>query len=232
MANSAAQKKQMSGNNLVIIMVLISLIVIGVTALSVKFLITSIILDSHVLKAKLSADATVKQDVTNAPQLINSYNALGTGTQTLNDALPTSVDFPSLVIEMENMAGTAGVSLLGVTTSENTVTASPASSSSSGSAVSTGPSASAGTPGTTAATSLSGGSSTVAPPQPFTFTVSYTGSFDATTRFVAALESSVRPMEVTGVTLNGSGSALNATLNVTTWYSAPAQLPFGTESVK
>jgi hypothetical protein len=230
-ASSANQKKQMSSNNLVIMMVLISLIVIGVTALAVKFLVTSIILDSHVLKDKLTADSTVKQDVNNAPQLINSFNALGTEAQSLNDALPTSVDYPSLVIEMENMAGSAGVTLTGVTTTENTVTASSAASSGSGPTVSTGPSASAGTPGT-ASTTATGGSSSVNAPQQFTFTITYNGSFDATTRLVGELESSARPMEVTGVTLNGTGSALNGSVNVTTWYTSPAQLPFGTETVK
>jgi hypothetical protein len=229
-ADNKTDKKQMSSNNLIIVMVLVSLLVLGIAVVASKVLIGGIVLDSRVLKVKMATDNTLKQDVTAAPELINSFNALGNEATELNDALPAGVDYPSLIVELENMANTAGVTLTSVDNSEPSLTASPGAGGATSTASDTSGSAAVGS--TTGSASGVSGSGTGSGPQQFQFSISTTSTYDQIQKLLTEIESSVRPMEVTGTTLNGAGSALQGTIDVTTWYEPPATLPFGTETVK
>src|SRR4029077_13044200 len=108
----AANKQQMSNSNLLIVMILVTLLVVGVTTFAVKFLWGAITLDNRVLNEKNVADKQLTEDVENAPKLINDYNSLGADATTLADALPSSSDFPSLIVTLENLTNSAGVQLL------------------------------------------------------------------------------------------------------------------------
>jgi len=211
------QGQQLSNNNLIIVMVLITLLVLGVTAYVAKTLIADISLNATVIGLKSKADSQVKQDVTAAPNLVDSFNNLGASANVLSDALPGTADFPSLIVEMENIANDAGVSL-------KTVNPQAAG----------GIGTQAAAPVASAAASTATSSSSVAAPIPqaFPFSIEVNGSYASMLKVFSDLEVSARPMRVTGVQLSGSGSSMSAQIYINTYYQSAATLPFGTEAVK
>jgi hypothetical protein len=209
---------KMSNNNLMIIMMLITFLVLGASVLVGKSLVTGILYESKVLKAKNTADKNVKEDVKTAPNLMSAYSALGTQSSLITDALPNTSDYPGLLIILENMTNDAGVKLKSVTPLLASATA-----------VVTTPTAGA-TTGTGAA---SGTDATQAPtPQPYDFTVQVDGRYDTVLKMLDHLQKSARPMRMTSMTLSGSGGALSAQMDVETYYQSKAELPFGEETIK
>ncbi len=214
------QDKQLSNNNLIIIMVLVTLLVLGVSALIGKTLIGDISLNAKVIGLKNKAYSQVKQDVTAAPNLVTSFNNLGASANVLADALPNTADFPTLIVEMENIANDAGVKL---------TTVGPLAGGTAGVGGTAPVTTSNGAAPTTATTS----SNPVATPQPqtYSFTAEVQGSYASLQKVLTDLEASARPMRVTGLQISGSGSSLSALLDVNTYYQSAATLPFGTEAV-
>jgi hypothetical protein len=213
---STTQKPAMSNNNLVIVMVLITFLVIGAGGIITKILISSILLDSKVVAAKQKADKQLDEDKKNAPDLVNAYRDLGDQAGKLDDALPTTADFPALIVELENVSRAAGIALKSVN---------PAVAS--GSAVTTG------VPTSTGGSGSSGSGSVNTPsPQPYSFSINFTGNYDSAIRLMARLETSARPMTVTGWQFSGSGQSLTGEIEVTTYYQDKATLPFSTETIK
>lgn len=205
-ATKTEKTEQLSGNNLVIIVLLITLLVVGVSVLVGKSLVTTIARDSKVDKKKVAAEKQLKADVEAAPNLVDAYKQLGDKTPVLADALPNTPDFPSLIVTLENMSHIAGMKLKTVT---------PAAV------------ASDETTGTTA------NDISVAPkPQPYKFTISVNGGYPGMNRLMSLIETSARPMRVLDIQLTGSGSALTGNIDLETFYQDKAQLPFSKETVK
>lgn len=205
-ATKTEKTEQLSGNNLVIIVLLITLLVVGVSVLVGKSLVTTIARDSKVDKKKVAAEKQLKADVEAAPNLVDAYKQLGDKTPVLADALPNTPDFPSLIVTLENMSHIAGMKLKTVT---------PAAV------------ASDETTGTTA------NDISVAPkPQPYKFTISVSGGYPGMNRLMSLIETSARPMRVLDIQLTGSGSALTGNIDLETFYQDKAQLPFSKETVK
>jgi hypothetical protein len=204
-------KTQLSNNNLIIIMILVSVLVIGVSGIAVNALWKSIQLDGKVITKKSVADKQVKADVAAAPNLIESYKALGPQGAILEDAMPTTVDYPSLLVTFENMSKDTGLVLKDVTPSSvlgaNTT---PAPASTSGSATPTPQSASY-------AVTLKG---------------SGTNSYEALKSMLDHVEKSARPMTINGVTIAGSSSGISAVISLDTYYMDASALPFSMETVQ
>ncbi len=202
-----AQNKteNLSSNNLVIIMLLISFLVVGASGLVVKALFTSIVRDTKVATAKGKADKQLSADLTAAPRLVDAYAALGPQALVLSDALPTTVDLPSLLVGLEGMAGDAGIKLKTVAAAQVAVSASTTPAPTSGS---------------------------TATPQVYPFSVTFDGTYASMQKFLSDIEVSARPMRVVGIQLNGSGSALSGEIDIQTYYQDKAQLPFSTETIK
>jgi len=215
--NNDTTKPKLSNNNLMIVMVLISLLVVGVSALIGKALVGSIMRDTKVISAKSKADKQVKEDVTSAPKLVDAYNVLGSAANTLNDALPNSKDMPSLLVTLENMSNDSGLGLKSITPAVPAIAATAPISDQNGQS-SVAASSSSGSPAVT--------------PNPFNLVIDYDGSYPALAKFLGDIEQSVRPMKVTSVTMNGNGSALTGEIDLTTYWQSPAQLPFSTETIK
>jgi len=209
MANKiiAKQQEQMSGNNLIIVLTLITLLAVGVAGLAAKALIGSITLDNKVLKAKNLANTNLQSDVDAAPKLVDAYSALGNQAGEIADALPDTTDFPGLIVLLENMTNDAGLQLKSVS-----------------------PTVGATTDGTS--TTASGGASQTPQSQPFDYTLSFDGRYDTLLKMLDHLEKSARPMRITGLQVTGSGSALSGTITAETYYQDKAQLPFSTETIK
>ena len=202
----ATKTEQLSGNNLVIIILLITLLVVGVTGLVGKSLVTTIFRDKKVLDKKVTAEEQLTKDIDAAPKLVDSYQQLKEKAGVLADALPGDPDFPSLIVTLENMTRSAGLKLKSVTPSQAVV-------------------ADAGVAATADVS--------VAPaPQPYKFTIVITGSYPSLIKMLGGLETSARPMRVLDIQLTGGGNSLTGLVDVETYYQDKAQLPFSKESVK
>lgn len=216
MAKNNSKVENLSNSNLFIVLLLITLLVLGVSALLTKSLVTGIIRDTKIASADKAADDQLKKDLEAAPSLVSAHKALGTSSDVLANALPNTVDFPSLIVMLENMTNDAGVNLKSVSPSINS---------------GTGDTAGAGTEttttGATAATS-----STTPSPQAYPFSVTLDGTYDSLVKFLGNLEMSARPVRVVGLQLNGSGSSLSGQLDLNTYYQDKATLPFSKETIK
>lgn len=203
---AATKSDKLNGNNLYVVLMLVSLLVVGASALIVKTLIGSIALDTKVVSAKRLAKKQLTSDLSAAPQLVDAYNALGPQAQVLSDALPSTSDFEDLIVTLENMTNTAGLQLKSVT-----------------------PTAVASATTTTPAAGASSGSSS---PQPFPFSITFAGDYTGLQKLLTQLETSARPMRVVGLQVSGSGSSLSGEVDIQTYYQAQATLPFSEETVK
>lgn len=208
----ATSGEKLKGNNLYVVLMLVSLLVLGITALVAKSLIVTIVRDTKVVSAKSKAKSQLSADLTAAPQLVDAYSGLGSQAQVLSDALPSTADFPDLIVALQNMTTESGLQLKSVSpTDSTTATTTPVAP--------------------TATTSSSAGPVPPAP-QSYAFTVTVGGSYTGVQKLLGAIENSARPMRVEGVQLSGSGTAISGEINLETFYQAKAQLPFGEETIK
>jgi hypothetical protein len=69
-------------------------------------------------------------------------------------------------------------------------------------------------------------------PQQVEFSFVVTGTFDKIKSLVVDLSRTIRPMQITGLTLNGSDNNLRASFDVTTYYQPAQTVKLGTEEVK
>ncbi len=215
---SKSKNQQMGMSNYLVVVVLVSLLVLGVTAVLGNSLVRGIILDTKVISAKGAANVQLDSDITAAPQLVSAYQSLGATQQLILDALPTTSDLPGLMALLENLSGSAGVTLKSISPSQANAT--------------TVIGANGPTNGTVS--NSRGGSGSVVPPasQPLEVDLSFTGTYSALLQLLTGLERSSRPMHVNSIQLTGSGSGLNITVDLTTYYQDAAQLPFSTKVVK
>lgn len=73
---------------------------------------------------------------------------------------------------------------------------------------------------------------TVVGPQQMRFSFVVTGTFDKIKALVVDLSRTIRPMQITGLTLNGSDNNLRAAFDVETYYQPAQTVKLGTEEVK
>jgi hypothetical protein len=185
-------------------MLLVTLLVLGVSGFAAKTLVASIGVDNKVVGAKAKAEQQLKDDIKVAPNLVSAYDSLGPEGAILDDALPTTADFPALIVLLENIATDAGMKLKSVT------------------------------PAAIGATvpSSAGSLAQTPSPQAYAFTINVDGRFDSLMTLLDHLEKSARPMHVTGLHLSGSGSSLSAEVDLNTYYQAKSELPFSKEQIK
>jgi Tfp pilus assembly protein PilO len=203
-----SNQEKLKGNNLYIVLVLVSLLIVGATAIIAKSLIGTISINTKVVTAKDTANKQLGADLQAAPQLVDSYEALGSQQQTLNDALPNDVDFPDLLVTLDNISNNSGVTLKAVSPDQS------------------------GTATTTLPSAPSTGSVNAPQPQTYGFSISVEGSFASLGRLLNAIETSARPMRVVGVQISGTGSDVTCSFDIDTYYQGAGQLPFSTESIK
>ena len=218
MATKAEQQaEKLQGNNLFIVLTLVTLLVVGVTGFAVKFLWAEISRDKKVLDATNEAKNNIRADVDAAPQLIDAYKNLNSQDKLAN-ALPTTSDLPALIAMLENMSNQAVISLKSVTPPSAVVTS--------------GAAPAAGTDPATASTSTSTDASAAATPKPYDFTISFDGNFAALTQLFKNLELSARPIQMKTLQITGAANALSGDIDMETYYQDKAQLPFGTKEIQ
>lgn len=203
MANkSSVAKPNLSNNNFIILALLITLVVVGVTVLVGKSLVTTIVLDTKVLAKKNTANNQLKKNLEAAPKLVDAYAQLADTKRSVNNSLPNKSDFSGLIAQVENMAGVSGVDLKSIAPDLLASSVAPVST------------------------------SEIPLPQEFKFTVSMAGSYDSLQKFLSAVENSSRPMKVNSLRVAGSGSSLTFELGLSTYYQDIATIPFKLEVVK
>ncbi len=197
----------LSTNNLMIVLLLLTLIIIGASGLVAKTLITGLIRDTKVLSAENKANKALDENLEAAPQLISSYQSLGPTSRVLADALPNDSNFPGLIVALENIAADASVTLKSVAPAQVLAVDAPADASS---------------------------SSAIEPPKPmvYAYTVTFDGSYTSLQRFLGNLEIYGRPMRVRTIKLSGSGSSLSGSMDIETYYQAKATLPIAKETIE
>jgi Tfp pilus assembly protein PilO len=201
-ATKSATKQNLSNNNFIILALLITLVVVGITVLVGKGLVSTIILDTKVIAKKNTANNQLASNLKSAPQLVDAYNQLVDTKKTIADALPNTSDFPGLIAQLENMAGATGVSLKSIAP-DTSVTA------------------------TTVTTP-----SDSPQPQEYKVALTTLGDYASLQKFLAAVENSVRPMKVTALQIGGSGSELTTSLSISAYYQDIATIPYKLEVVK
>lgn len=216
MATRKQAEAALAGNNLIIALVVVSFIVVALTALAGKTLWARISLDQKVVTAKDQAASTLKQNVENAPLLVAAYGQLGELQRVVADALPNEKDSASILTTIENMAGQSGVTVRAVVPGAGTL-----------------PTATTTATATGTTTDSTGAATVGAPvPQSTKFNVTVEGTFDSTVRFLKAIETSARPMKVTNMQISGN-KTLSSQLEITTYFQEKtSKLPIVTETIK
>lgn len=189
---------------------------------------------------------TMHDNVEAADKLIKNVNALkanaalslpnlkaddSTVFQVVIDALPTEDDSVALSSSLQNkILSKSGVTIeqINVDTTE--------SDSSSGSSSSSGSGSSSSSSSSSSGSSKSGVSKAddvqfpVA--KPITFRVSLVGSFDSVKSALQDIESTIRPITITKLTIDGSDDKLNATIEAQTYYSSKVNFKLGKKEIQ
>ncbi len=189
---------------------------------------------------------TMHDNVEAADKLIKNVNALkanaalslpnlkaddSTVFQVVIDALPTEDDSVALSSSLQNkILSKSGVTIeqINVDTTESD-SSSGSSSSSSGSSSGSSSSSSSGS-GKSGVSKADDIQFPVA--KPITFRVSLVGSFDSVKSALQDIESTIRPITITKLTIDGSDDKLNATIEAQTYYSSKVNFKLGKKEIQ
>ncbi|HEY6737122.1 MAG TPA: hypothetical protein VI322_05390 [Candidatus Saccharimonadia bacterium] len=219
MPSNKAAKAALAGNNLILVLMLVSFLAVGAGVLVGKSLVATILLNKKVLDAKIKADKQLATDYENSSKLVAEYGNLGPLARLVNDSLPTTKDIPGILVTLENMGLQSGLTIKSVAPVTVGSTASAAGSTETSNASSTTgpvPAEKVGVP----------------QPQSFVVTVGFNGSYTALQKFLADVETSVRPMRLVNLQLSGGGNSLGGQADIQTYYQDKASLPIETETIK
>ncbi len=189
---------------------------------------------------------TMHDNVEAVDKLIKNVNALkanaalslpnlkaddSTVFQVVIDALPTEDDSVALSSSLQNKI----LSKSGVTIEQINVdtTESDSSSSSSSSSSSNSSSSSSGSSSGSSKSGVSKADDVQFPvAKPITFRVSLVGSFDSVKSALQDIESTIRPITITKLTIDGSDDKLNATIEAQTYYSSKVNFKLGKKEIQ
>jgi hypothetical protein len=131
-------------------------------------------------------------------QTLNLSGQDGDNAKIVLDALPSSYDFPALISSIEKVANQDHIPLQGVGGNDQ------------------------GTTTTAPTTGIAASSKAEA--QPIPFSVNLQSDFHTVQTLFNDLERSIRPIDVTEISLSGSGSNMNVSVQANTYYQTPVSL--------
>lgn len=189
---------------------------------------------------------TMHDNVEAADKLIKNVNALkanaalslpnlkaddSTVFQVVIDALPTEDDSVALSSSLQNkILSKSGVTIEQINVDTTESDSSSDSSSSSSSSSSSGSSSSSSSSGKSGVSKADDVQFPVA--KPITFRVSLVGSFDSVKSALQDIESTIRPITITKLTIDGSDDKLNATIEAQTYYSSKVNFKLGKKEIQ
>jgi len=201
-------KQKLSTSNLMLFTVLIAVVALGIGAYVSKIMIGKLVTGQDLASKQSLAASTLSQNLQTSPVLIQNYQGLSPAIQQkISDSLPITPDVPGLIASLEYIAGTSGVSLKSYTPQAVAAAVS--------------------TTGTASATPV-----TVSGPQPVPGSITIQGSYSSIISFLSNTQLSSRPMVLSNLQMQGSGSAITATAALTTYYQPAASLQLKTGTIK
>lgn len=198
-------KRTVSVNNYIALMVAVSLLAILVTGFVVNILGREFIMNTKVIIGKQQAVSDLEKKKENADSLMTSYENLGERRDLVEHAMPNSADFPQIVTIINNAAQTSGVRVSAI---------SPNAASLSGSSVVETPASSSGEAAA------------------YKFGMDVEGSYARVRDFIKNLELSARPIKIDAISIRGDGDSLRVSMTGTTYYQSEATLEDKLEPVK
>lgn len=201
-----------SASRTMFIWVAIASVAVSVCVVTSQYFFQKLIYNNRVISAKIKADDTLKQNITNAQQLKTNIDALvgnqdlasvktsqaDPNTKSVLDALPSVSDPTALATSLQQ----AILSHSSVVIENITVNQATSSTVATTSVTATGP-----------------------VEQPFSVTVS--GSYDKINTMIQDMERTIRPMKILAINLSGDDASMRATVDGVTYYQ-----PTKTTSIK
>ena len=197
-------KRTVSANNYIAIMVVVSLLAILVTGFIVNILGKEFYMNTKVIIGKQQAITDLGDNIEKANRLMSSYKNLGQRRDLIEHAMPNTADFPQIVTIVNNAAQGAGVKVQAISPNATSLTA-------------------AVTPEQPVAEGQ---------PSEYRFGVDVEGSYVRVRDFVKNLEMSARPIKIHAISIKGDGDSLKVSMRGTTYYQPEANLDVKTEPVK
>lgn len=208
-------------NSTIVLSTAVAAFVVMFCAIASKTLISQASYQSRVIDSKKKALSTLKSDLDARDSLVSSYKSFvgtpqnvlggnpdGTGdkdgdnAKIVLDSLPSKYDFPALTTSIAKLVNAQGLTILGITGTDEELT------------------------------QAANQSSAEPAPIVMPFQVQVSGSYDSIKAFVGDLEHSIRPIQVTKIELSGSEGSMTAIIDAQTYYQPEKGLNIKTEVVK
>jgi hypothetical protein len=213
-------------NNMINIVVAASSLIITFSFMSTKALMSQSSYQHKAIAQKNKAAAELKANVSAANTLKTQYDVFeqanpniiggqggnnpgdgptdGDNARIVLDALPSQYDFPALTSSLEKIVTSINVTPEGITGSD------------SGDAVN----------------SASGSGSGTSQPTPIAFSVSVTSAYIDSLSLIKDFERSIRPFDITSLTLSGNATKMDVSLQANTYYQPGVSLQIGEKGLK
>jgi hypothetical protein len=209
-------------NSTIVVATAVAAFIVIFAGVASKALLSQAAYQNKVISTKKKALATLKSDINAVGSLKDSYksfvdtpqnvlggNPAGAGDQDgdnakiVLDALPSKYDFPALATSLEKLITSQGLSIQGITGTDEEVAQS------------------------------TNQSSATPQPVPVPFQIRVSGSFDAIKNLVNVFERSIRPIQVQKIEVSSSTQgAMTATIDAQTFYQPEKNLNIRTEVVR
>lgn len=216
-------------NNIMFGVVAVSSLIVMFSLLSAKALLSQSNFQHKVLKAKNTSISQLKSNITAANTLKNQYNAFesenpniiggqggtnptgngpsdGDNARIVLNALPSQYDFPALTSSLEKIVKNDNIGVQGIGGTDYS-----------------------GQP--TGDTSTAPSSQT-SQAQPIPFTLSVQASYNSSFTLIKDLERSIRPFDITNLSLQGNPSAMTVNIQANTYYQPGVSLQIGSKELK
>lgn len=196
---------------------------------SARVLFSQLLYQQRVISAQNKTLGQISDDQSSVSNLQSSYNnfisqspnlignsTTGGGPQNISnanliiDALPEKYDYPALVTSVENLI-----------TSQNIVISSISGTDASGTSTTGAESVSSTAVPSTVGTAVA---------MPFTFVVS--GTYSGMASLITAAQNSIRPIQVTSITMTGSDNQMIMTVTAQSYYQPTTNLSVTQETIK
>ncbi|HEU4914126.1 MAG TPA: type 4a pilus biogenesis protein PilO [Candidatus Saccharimonadales bacterium] len=208
-------------NSTIVVATSVAAFVVVFCGIASKTLISQASYQNRVIDAKKKALSTLESDLSARDSLVSSYktfvgtpqNVLGGNPEGIGDkdgdnakiildALPSKYDFPALTTSLEKIVKAQGLTLTGITGTDEELTQ--------------------------AANQTSADPQPIAMP----FQLQVAGSYEAIKALVGDLERSIRPFQVKKIELAGSEGSMTAAIDAQTYYQPEKGLNIKTEVVR
>lgn len=207
-----------NANKLIFLWVIIAAVAISICGVAIQFLFRQAAFNQKIISEKSKTQSVLAQNIENANQLKEKVNELlantnlakvkanpeDTALKVILDALPTNDDKSALATSLQQVVlPKSGVSL----TELSTITA-------------------------FTSTGLAEEAAPTNGAQTNNYNFGVTGNYDQIKNMLTDLEHSIRPMNISSLSIQGSDSALRVTIEGTTYYLPERTVELGKKTVK